>query len=125
VPGFTPADIHGSSLDGDFGDPQDTPITTYSIRPSASEKIQDFLLRGQRRQAYHYALDQKLWAHAMVIASGIDKEAWQETVNEFVKTELGSVKTQSSTAGSSGKEALRVAYSLFSGQGAASGKSLL
>ncbi|THU91134.1 hypothetical protein K435DRAFT_674707 [Dendrothele bispora CBS 962.96] len=120
VPGFTPADVHSSSLDGGFADPNDTPNTTYSIRPSALEKIQDFLLRGQRRQAYHYALDQKLWAHAMVIASGIDKEAWQEAVNEFVKTELGSVRGQSS-----GRESLRVAYGLMSGQGAAAVQQLV
>ncbi|KAF5365767.1 hypothetical protein D9758_003329 [Tetrapyrgos nigripes] len=125
VPGFTPADLQGSSFAAGLTDPADAPTTTYSIRPSALEKIQDFLLRGQRRQAYHYALDQKLWAHAMVIASGIDKEAWQEAVNEFLKTELGSVRSQSSKVTSSGKEGLRIAYSLFSGQGVAAVQQLI
>ncbi|KAH7871832.1 Sec23-binding domain of Sec16-domain-containing protein [Lentinula edodes] len=94
----------------------ETPISITTLRPSALNKIERFLLHGERRQAYHYALDQKLWSHAMIIASGIDKEAWQEVVNEFLKTELG---TQAPSMGpSNGRESLRVVYSLLSGQGA-------
>lgn len=88
-------------------------------------------MRGERRQAYHYALDEKLWAHAMIIASSIDKEAWKEVVNEFVKTELGVRDVQrAALVGhgkdqvpplSNGREWLRVVYSLFSGQGPAAG----
>lgn len=97
----------------------ETPISVTTLRPSALNKIEGFLLRGERRQAYHYALDQKLWSHAMIIASGIDKEAWQEVVNEFLKTELG---TQPPSMGpSNGRESLRVVYSLLSGQGAKAG----
>lgn len=113
----------------------ETPIAVSTLRPSALQKIQEFLLRGERRQAYHYALDERLWAHAMVIASSIDKEAWKEAVNDFLKTELG-VKddatsrptnlrvTETSAPAVNGREGLRVAYSLFSGQGAAAGKLL-
>ncbi|KAF7363489.1 Protein transport protein sec16 [Mycena sanguinolenta] len=61
----------------------EAPIATSTLRPSALDKIQDFLVRGERRKAYHYALDEKLWAHAMLIASSIDRDAWKETVNEF------------------------------------------
>lgn len=105
-----------------------------TLRAAALDKIEEFLLRGERRQAYHYALDEKLWAHAMVIASSIDKEAWKEVVSEFIRAELG-VKGDSSFAlpgrpdaqGSSvnGREGLRMAYSLFSGQGAAAGRSIM
>ncbi|KAE9391652.1 hypothetical protein BT96DRAFT_888541 [Gymnopus androsaceus JB14] len=102
----------------------ETPISITTLRPSALDKIEGFLLRGERRQAYHFALDQKLWAHAMIIASGIDKDAWQEVVNEFLKTELPSqaASTPSSpTKGAvAGREGLRVVYSLLSGQGAKS-----
>jgi len=107
----------------------ETPISVSTLLPSALDKIQEFLVRGERKQAYHYALDEKLWAHAMVIASSIDKEAWKEVVNEFVKTELGVRDVQRSTLGgrgkdqvpppSNGREWLRVVYSLFSGQGPA------
>ena len=104
------------------------------LRPSALDKIQELLLLGDRRQAYQFAMDGKLWAHAMVIASSIDKESWKEVVNDFLRTELGikdDVGLSPSTAfngdpvaGRRGNwDSLRVAYSLFSGQGAASGRS--
>ena len=104
------------------------------LRPSALDKIQELLLLGDRRQAYQFAMDGKLWAHAMVIASSIDKDSWKEVVNDFLRTELGikddaglSPSTTFSgdpAAGRKGNwESLRVAYSLFSGQGAASGTS--
>ena len=111
------------------------PLTVTKLRPSALDKIQEFLLLGDRRQAYQFAMDEKLWAHAMVIASSIDKDSWKEVVNDFLRTELGindDVNLSQSTTFSSDSvatrksnwEGLRVAYSLFSGQGAASGKSL-
>jgi COPII coat assembly protein SEC16 len=110
-------------------------LTVHSLKPSHLDKIQKLLLRGERRQAYHYALNEKLWAHAMVIASSIDKESWQEVANEFIRTELDSkivkdVKDRNSELGrggpgsangSGGFESLRVVYSLYAGQGAAAG----
>ncbi|KII88484.1 hypothetical protein PLICRDRAFT_60522, partial [Plicaturopsis crispa FD-325 SS-3] len=103
-------------------DSKEAPIAVNTLRPSALEKIQEFLLRGERRKAYHYALDEKLWAHAMVIASSIDSESWKEVVRDFLKTELG---TRDDTSRTNGRESLRVAYSLFSGQGAASVQELI
>jgi len=114
-------------------DSSENPITVSTLRPSALAKIQDFRLRGERRQAYHFALDEKLWAHAMVIASSIDKEAWKEVVNEFIRTELGAKDdgrrlpampkiNEPPPQETNGREWLRVAYSLFSGQGPAAGK---
>jgi COPII coat assembly protein SEC16 len=111
----------------------ENPIAVSTLRPSALAKIQELLLRGERRQAYHFALDEKLWAHAMVIASGIDKEAWKEVVNEFLRTELGvkdderrlpamSRSNEPPPPATNGREWLRVAYSLFSGQGPAAGE---
>lgn len=110
-------------------------LAVTMLKPSHLEKIRDLLLRGERRQAYHYALDEKLWAHAMVIASSINKEAWQEVANEFIKSELGlRVSSGSSGAdrnrsgsvsgppsGSNGYESLRAAYSLYAGHGASAG----
>ncbi|KAJ7046799.1 Sec23-binding domain of Sec16-domain-containing protein [Mycena alexandri] len=116
----------------------EAPIATSSLRPSALDKIQDFLLRGERRKAYHFALDEKLWAHAMVIASSIDRDAWKETVNEFLRTELGAKDSRSRGTTTlvpgvdtsqppaiNGREGLRVAYSLYSGQGSASVQELV
>jgi COPII coat assembly protein SEC16 len=98
----------------------ETPLATYSVKPSSLDKITDFLIRGDRRQAFHFALDERLWAHAMVIASSVDKDAWKEVVNEFVRSELGVAPDSASL--STGREPMRVAYNFFAGQGAASGK---
>jgi hypothetical protein len=68
--------------------PDETPISVTSLRTSSLSKIEEFLLQGDRRQAFQYAMDQKLWAHAMIIASSIDKDAWKEVVNDFLHQEL-------------------------------------
>jgi len=62
----------------------------------------------------------------MVIASSIDKEAWKEVVNDFIRSELSSQVSADGTGSNQrdatpGREPLKVAYSLYSGQGAASG----
>ena len=81
------------------------------------------MIRGERRLAFQYAADEKLWAHAMVIASSVDRDAWKEVVKEFVQTELSGNVVSHDTK--SGRAPLRVAYSLFSGEGAASGSVFL
>lgn len=114
----------------------ETVLAASTLRSSCLDRIQEFLLRGERREAYHYALDQKLWAHAMVIASSVDKEAWKEVVNEFLKAELGvkdenihghlySKNKDPSAPLTNGREALRMTYSLFSGQGSAASACIL
>ncbi|KAI5122954.1 hypothetical protein M0805_006834 [Coniferiporia weirii] len=96
------------------------PLAQYAVRPSVLGTLQDFLLRGEKRKAYHYALDEKLWAHAMVISSSMDKDAFKEVVNEFIRTELG-VKpgARANVPVTNGHESLRLAYSIYSGQSSA------
>ena len=110
-------------------DPHDRVLSVQTVRSSALDKIQDLLTRGERTAAYRYALDERLWAHAMIIASSIDKEAWKEVVNDFIRSELNSQVSvdgtspnqRDTTRPGTGREPLKVAYSLYSGQGAASG----
>ncbi|TFY71190.1 hypothetical protein EVG20_g1803 [Dentipellis fragilis] len=132
LPGVS--DFAYPSLSLPVADPNDTIVSTVNVKSSALDKIQEFLVRGDRRNAYHYALDERLYAHAMVIASSVDKEAWKEVVSEFIKAELTAKdepngKTlrvkDAAPAASNGRESLRVAYSLFSGQGAASVHELI
>ncbi|KAF9564629.1 hypothetical protein CPC08DRAFT_631062 [Agrocybe pediades] len=119
------ASYSSSSLD-------EAPISVTTLKPSTLDKIEELLLQGDRRQAYQFAMDQKIWAHAMIIASSIDKEAWKEVVNDFLRTELGS-KEDAARGGplvngahqsQNNRESLRVAYSLFSGQGPAAVQEL-
>ncbi|KAF8495614.1 Sec23-binding domain of Sec16-domain-containing protein [Gautieria morchelliformis] len=117
-----------------YAPPNEQSLAVYHLRSSTLDRIQEFLLRGERRQAYHYALDEKLWAHAMLIASSVDTQAWKEAVNEFLRSELavnlpGRAITGSNSEGTvmqtNGRESLRVAYSLFAGQGAAAVQELI
>jgi hypothetical protein len=122
---LTIASFLASFKPGPFDEP---PISVTTLRSSALDRIEELLLQGDRRQAYRFAADEQLWAHAMVIASSIDKEAWKEVINEFLRSELGTKEDIGSESLTSlgnepqrGRESLRVAYSLFSGQGALSG----
>ncbi|KZS99244.1 hypothetical protein SISNIDRAFT_448107 [Sistotremastrum niveocremeum HHB9708] len=100
------------------------PLLTYHLKSSALSQLQNFLLLGERRQALHFALDEKLWSHALLIASSLDKDAWNEAVKEFIHAELclseasltGMIRT---STGANGREGLRVAYGLLAGQGPA------
>jgi len=123
--------LNGRRFLASFSSPSldEPPISVTTLKSSTLDRIEELLLQGDRRQAYQFAMDQKLWAHAMIIASSIDKESWKEVVNDFLRTELGS-KEDAARSGStlngihhsqSNRESLRVAYSLFSGQGAAAG----
>ncbi|KAI9070392.1 hypothetical protein FKP32DRAFT_1639839 [Trametes sanguinea] len=102
---------------------QDHTVATTVLRSSHLDKIQTLLAKGDRRGACHYAADEKLWSHALVIASSIDKETWKEVVTEWIRAELASNSTPSQ--GDEGREALRVAYSLFGGNGAAAVQELV
>lgn len=97
------------------------PIATYTVSSSSLDRISAFLLRGERRKAVRYALDQKLWAHAFVISSCVDTDCWKEVVAEFLASEL-SPSLGEGASPSNGREGLRVAYSMFAGLGADSSK---
>ncbi|KAF8522284.1 Sec23-binding domain of Sec16-domain-containing protein [Hysterangium stoloniferum] len=123
-----------SSYGSALTDSNEPPLAHYTLRSSALDRMQEFLLRGERRKAYHYAIDEKLWAHAMLIASSVDTQAWKDVVKEFIHSELGIKQNLSSFAGPkadttaptvNGRESLRVAYSLFSGQGALAVQELI
>ncbi|KAG8990655.1 hypothetical protein FRB90_001674, partial [Tulasnella sp. 427] len=117
VPGNSALNSHSPS--------DDRVLASYTVQSSVLDTIQEHLVRGEKRMAYRHALDEKMWAHAMLIASSLDQDAWKETVGEFVRTELGVDPTRAGTEPANGREALRVAYSLFAGQGASAVNELL
>ncbi|KAH9946034.1 Sec23-binding domain of Sec16-domain-containing protein [Epithele typhae] len=103
---------------------QNQTVVKTVVRSSHLDKIQDLLARGDRRGACHYAADEKLWSHALLIASSIDKECWKEVVTEWIRAELVSEPGQGETT-TVPREPLRVAYSLFGGNGAAAVQELV
>ena len=93
--------------------------TSVSAKANDLDAIQSYLLRGDKREAVRYALDHMLWAHALVISAGVDKDLQASVTREFIQSELAS-----HSGGVTGREPLKVAYSLLSGAGASSSRSL-
>lgn len=133
TPALDPS-VNGKFSASSLSSTNETPISVTTTLPSSLDRIQEFLVRGEHRQAYLYALSQRLWAHAMIIASSIDKEAWKEVVGEFLKVELGVHDTAGRGLAhrdhtnfqppTNGREWLRVVYSVFCGQGPLASKIL-
>ncbi|TBU65725.1 Sec23-binding domain of Sec16-domain-containing protein [Dichomitus squalens] len=124
IPATSTEHLSGFSLASALPNASDHVVTTTSVRASQLDKISDLLARGDRRGACHYAADEKLWSHALLIASSVDKECWKEVVTEWIRAELVADPAQPQD-GKHGREPLRVAYSLFGGNGAAAVQELV
>lgn len=62
--------------------------------------------------AVNFAVQEKLWTHALVISSSINKQAFADAVKAFTRSEL------TGTSGAhlaKGREALRLTYEMFGG----------
>ena len=89
-------------------------ITQRGSRPiqdtgklEAVEELRKQLLRGQREQAVWRAVDNRLWAHAMLLSSTLDRSIWKQVSQEFVRHE---VKTLGDNT-----ESLAALYQIFAG----------
>ncbi|KAG8840277.1 Protein transport protein Sec16A [Serendipita sp. 411] len=114
--------------DGQGMSKPDAVTATYQTKTSSLDKIQEHLLHGERKKAYQLALDERLWAHALLIARGLDEESWTEAAHEFIKIELSSQGVgydPQQPFSSDGRESLRVAYGLFAGDGPSALKLLV
>lgn len=56
--------------------------------PEALEAIRNLLLQGEREKAVWNAVDQRLWGHAMLISSTLQRDVWKNVVHEFVRQEV-------------------------------------
>lgn len=89
-------------------------------------KIEHLLLNGDRKGAVDFAVQEDLWAHALIISSCVDKELWQQVIKNFVDREMNCTpemrqqRNFNNIAGNN--QALRVMYSLFSGAGGIASK---
>lgn len=99
------------------------PFVTYGVSASDLDEMSSLLLRGERREAVRFALDHKMWAHAFIIASCVDTDCWKDVTVEFLRSELTPSSSNPNGGGGQGREALRVAYSMFAGLGAESSES--
>lgn len=56
--------------------------------PNALGTLRTYLYRGEREKAVWHAVDQRLWAHALLIASTLPRDIWKQVVQEFVRKEI-------------------------------------
>lgn len=77
------------------------------VKPEAMEELRKLLLHGEREKAVWYAVDSQLWAHAMLLASTLEKNVWKQVSQEFVRQE---VKTFGDNT-----ESLAALYQIFAG----------
>lgn len=66
----------------------DTAFRPQATGSSAVDTLRQYLLNGEREKAVWYAVDQKLWGHAMLIASTMQRDLWKQILHEFVGTEV-------------------------------------
>lgn len=59
-----------------------------SISPSVVDEIKQNLLRGESEKAVWLGADNRLWAHAMLIASTMPGDIWKRVAQEFVRKEV-------------------------------------
>ncbi|KAI4200631.1 MAG: hypothetical protein LQ350_003771 [Teloschistes chrysophthalmus] len=75
--------------------------------PAAMESIRRLLLRGEREKAVWQAVDRRMWAHAMVLASTLEKSVWKQVLHEFTRLEVRPFGNNS--------ESLAALYEVFAG----------
>ncbi|KAL4778646.1 Sec23-binding domain of Sec16-domain-containing protein [Aspergillus varians] len=98
---------YGGSLQSFAPQPLGATSPADSADPKSLSAIHDNLLVGDREKAVWNAADNRLWGHAMIIASTLDKSIWKQVVQEFVKREVRY------TGGNA--ESLAALYEIFAG----------
>ena len=81
--------------------------SSNAANPSAVHDLRKHLLQGEREKAVWLAVDQKLWGHAMLIASTLPQTVWKQVAQEFVRNDV-------KTAGGN-SEPLAALYDVFAG----------
>ncbi len=77
------------------------------VDPVAVETLRKSLLRGDREKAAWTAVDNRLWAHALLISSTLEKTIWKQIVTEFVRKEVKMIGANT--------ESLAALYEVFAG----------
>ncbi|CAI6328867.1 unnamed protein product [Periconia digitata] len=97
----TAADLVGITR-SNTGQAQAEPANSRSL-----EELRNHLTKGDREKAVWHAVDQRLWAHAMILSSTLSKDTWKQVVQEFVREEVKKVDRDN--------QPLAVLYQIFAG----------
>lgn len=87
--------------------PSESPSLPDAVSPQLMESLRNDLVIGDRQKAVWAAVDNRLWGHAMIIASTLDKSVWKQVVQEFVRREIRAMTGNT--------ESLAALYEIFAG----------
>ena len=87
--------------------PAGAALRVDAVDPMAMQTLRKHLQRGARQDAVWYAVDNRLWSHAIIIASTLTRDVWRQVIKEFVKQE---VRTSGENT-----ESLSALYDIFGG----------
>lgn len=93
-------------------------LATYNLTADFLRSMRACLMQGDRQGAIRKALDQKMWGHALLIASSVNQSVWRDTVETFIRTELRGT-------GSKDFDSLRFLYGMLGGEGSDTVNELL
>ena len=80
---------------------------TAAADSNGLEVLRQMLLHGEREKGVWHAVDHRQWAHAMLLASTLDKKVWRQVLQEFIRNEVR-------TCGQN-TESLAALYEVFAG----------
>ncbi|KAH2920011.1 vesicle coat component [Aspergillus fumigatus] len=87
--------------------PLNAPSQPDAVDSRSVDLLRDTLVLGEREKAVWAAVDKRLWGHAMIIASRMDRSVWQQVVQEFVRREVRSATSRT--------ESLAAFYEILAG----------
>lgn len=87
--------------------PSGTNARPDSVDAMAVEGLRKRLLSGDRQAAVFDAMDNRLWSHALIISSTMDRSVWSQVVREFVRQEVKTIGENT--------ESLSALYEIFGG----------
>src|SRR5699024_3637671 len=97
----------GETYGNGFAAPLNAPSQPDAIDSRSIDSFRDNLVIGNREKVVWDAVDSRLWGHAMIIASTLDRSVWKQVVQEFVRREVRSVTGNT--------ESLAALYEIFAG----------
>ncbi|KAI3187879.1 hypothetical protein DTO027I6_9172 [Penicillium roqueforti] len=87
--------------------PSETPLQADAVDAQWLEELRLHLICGDREKAVWSAVDRRLWGHAMIISSTMDRSISKQVAQEFVRREVRSK--------SANTESLAALYEIFAG----------
>ncbi|CAL5868566.1 uncharacterized protein PFLUO_LOCUS2793 [Penicillium psychrofluorescens] len=108
--------LQASEAEGSYGNsvapsggfkPIAMPSQSDASGPQWGEELRQKLVMGDRENAVWSAVDRRLWGHALIIASTLDRSIWKQVAQEFVRREVRSATGNT--------ESIAALYDIFAG----------